>query len=48
MILLTAVLAAHFNDFYAVERFYQLTIHRLSEEMCTFAHVTMVLLQKQR
>jgi hypothetical protein len=36
---LTAVSAAYFNYFVMVERFYQLTIHRLSEEMCTFAHV---------
>ena len=37
-ILLTAVFAAHFNNFITVKRFYQLTIHRLSEKMCTFAH----------
>ena len=36
---LTAVSAAYFNYFIMVERFYQLTIYRLSEEMCTFAHV---------
>ena len=35
---LTTVLTAHFNNFNAVERFYQLTIYRLSEKMCTFAH----------
>lgn len=33
-----AVFAAHFCDFGTVWRFYQLTIHRLSEKMCTFAH----------
>ena len=36
---LTAVSTAYFNYFIMVERFYQLTIYRLSEEMCTFAHV---------
>ena len=45
---LTAVLAAYFNYFIMVERFYQLTIYRLSEKTCTFAHVIWVLMQKQR
>ena len=36
-ILLTAVFAAHFNNFITVKRFYQLTINLLSEKMCTFA-----------
>ena len=44
----TAVLAAYFNYFIMVERFYQLTIYRLSEKTCTFAHVIWVLMQKQR
>jgi len=37
-ILLTAVYAAHFNNFITIQLFYQLTINRLSEKMCTFAH----------
>ena len=45
---LTAVLAAYFNYFIMVKRFYQLTIYRLSEKMCTFAHVIWVLMQRQR
>ena len=37
-ILFTAHLAAHFSNFITSKRFYQLTIYRLSEKMCTFAH----------
>ena len=37
-ILLTAVFTAHFDYFFTVQRFYQLTIYRLSEEITIFAH----------
>ena len=37
-ILLSVVFTAHFNYFYTVERFYQLAVYRLSEEICTFTH----------
>ena len=37
-ILLSAVFTAHFNYFFTVKRFYQLTIYRLSEEITTFGH----------
>jgi hypothetical protein len=37
-VLLSAVFSADFNNFFTVERFYQLTIYRLSEEIATFAH----------
>ena len=37
-ILLTAVFKAHFDYFFTVQRFYQLTIYRLSEEIDTFTH----------
>ena len=34
----TTLGATHLNNFITIKRFYQLTIHRLSEEMCTFTH----------
>ena len=37
-ILLPTVFTAHFNYFFAVKSFYQLTIYRLSEEIATFTH----------
>jgi hypothetical protein len=45
---LTAVFSAHLKNFCLVEAFYQLSVYRLSEEMCTFAHGYVVLWQKQR
>ena len=37
-LLFAAVFTAHFNYFFTVKRFYQLTIYRLSEKICTFGH----------
>ena len=37
-ILLPTVFTAHFNYFFAVNRFYQLAKYRLSEEITTFTH----------
>ena len=37
-ILLSAVFPADFNYFFAVKRFYQLSIYRLSEKITTFTH----------
>ena len=37
-ILLPAVFTAHFNYFFTVKRFYQLSVYRLSEEITTFGH----------
>ena len=37
-ILLSAVFSANFNNFFAVKRFYQLSIYRLSEEIATIAN----------
>lgn len=35
-VLLTAVFTAQFNNFFAIKRFYQLTIYRLSEKNVYF------------
>ena len=34
----SAECAAHFDYFFTIQRFYQLTIYRLSEEIATFTH----------
>ena len=44
----TTVFTAEFENFCLVKQKNQLTIHRLSDKMCTFVHVIDVLSQKQR
>jgi len=44
----TTVFTAEFENFCLVKQNNQLTIHRLSDKMCTFVHVIDVLSQKQR